>query len=278
MLPSCSQTLFSLTPFYATTSGIATGKMSRHVTRMTIDDAAHYTPEQRADIIASYDAHEVEARAKGIPVLGSGRIFPVTEESISVDPFPIPRHWALIGGLDFGWDHPTAAVEMAWDRDADVVYVGAAYRRAKATPLEHAAAIKPWGPIPWAWPHDGLHQMKDGGKSFRDQYAEAGLWMLGQHATHPDGGYGVEAGISEMLIRMQTGRFKVFSHLAEWWTEFRLYHRKDGKIAKLKDDLMDATRTGVMMLRHAVEASMLETDNEDGRRAGHDGRSATTGY
>ncbi|MDX8506267.1 hypothetical protein [Mesorhizobium captivum] len=29
--------------------------MSRHVTFMTIDDAEHYTPEQRAEIIAASD-------------------------------------------------------------------------------------------------------------------------------------------------------------------------------------------------------------------------------
>ncbi|MET3596524.1 hypothetical protein ABID26_005943 [Mesorhizobium shonense] len=28
--------------------------MSRHVTFMTIDDAGHYSPEQRAEIIAAY--------------------------------------------------------------------------------------------------------------------------------------------------------------------------------------------------------------------------------
>ena len=56
--------------------------MSRHVTRMTIEDAEHYTPEQRAAIIASYPAHERKARAEGIPSLGSGRVFPVDEAAI----------------------------------------------------------------------------------------------------------------------------------------------------------------------------------------------------
>ncbi|TIN56802.1 MAG: terminase, partial [Mesorhizobium sp.] len=51
--------------------------MSRHITFMTIDDAAHYTPQERVAIVAAYPAHEREARARGIPVLGSGRIFPV---------------------------------------------------------------------------------------------------------------------------------------------------------------------------------------------------------
>ena len=51
--------------------------MTRHVTMMTIDDAEHYTEEQRAEIIAGYPEHEREARARGIPVLGSGRVYPI---------------------------------------------------------------------------------------------------------------------------------------------------------------------------------------------------------
>lgn len=251
--------------------------MSRSVTRMTIEDAEHISDEKRAEIIASYPPHEVEARAKGVPVLGSGRIFPVTEESITIEPFAIPQHWGVIGGMDFGWDHPTAGVLLAHDRDTDTVYVGAAYKRSKATPLEHAASLTKWGEWPWAWPHDGLHQMKDGGKSFRDQYAEAGMNMLQSHATHQDGGYGVEAGISEMLIRMQTGRFKVFSHLNDWWEEFRLYHREDGKIVKLRDDVMDATRTALMMLRFAMSAAEIDFEQEDYER-NDASRSTTTGY
>ena len=46
--------------------------MSRHVTTMTIWDAEHYDEAQRRAIIESYPAHERDARAKGIPVLGSG--------------------------------------------------------------------------------------------------------------------------------------------------------------------------------------------------------------
>ncbi len=73
----------------------------RHVTQMTIDDAGHYSEEERARIVAAYPPHEREARAKGIPALGSGRIFPVEEAAIAVDGFDIPRHWPQIGGLDY---------------------------------------------------------------------------------------------------------------------------------------------------------------------------------
>jgi hypothetical protein len=61
----------------------------------------------------------------------------------------------------------------------------------------------------------------------------------------------VEAGLMDMLQRMESGRFKVFKHLNDWWEEFRLYHRKDGKVVKEGDDLMAATRYAIMMLRHA---------------------------
>lgn len=63
---------------------------------------------------ASYPEHERDARTKGIPTLGSGRIFPVTEESITCDPIEIPAQWPQIGAMDFGINHPFAAVASRW--------------------------------------------------------------------------------------------------------------------------------------------------------------------
>jgi Terminase RNaseH-like domain/Terminase large subunit, T4likevirus-type, N-terminal len=225
----------------------------RHVTTMTIFDVDHYTDEERARIIESYPEDVREARAYGIPTLGEGRVFPVAEERIKVAAFPIPRHWPQIGGLDIGWDHPTAATRLAWDRDDDIVYVTAAYRRSKEVPVIHAAALKPWGAwMPWAWPADALQTGKGDGKVIKDLYVEAGLKMLPEHATHAEGGVSVEAGNMELLERMQTGRLKVFEHLGDWFEEFRLYHRKNGKVVDERDDLMASTRYGHMMLRCAI--------------------------
>lgn len=224
----------------------------RHVTSMTIDDVDHYTAAEKASIVASYPAHEREARAKGIPTMGSGRIFPVAEELITVPPRAIPRHWREIIGIDFGWEHPTAAARLAYDGDTDTIYVTAAYRRKEAVPVLHATAVKAWGDwIPVAWPHDGLQHDKGSGLQLAEQYRDAGLNMLSEQATHEEGGNGVEAGIMDMLERMETGRFKVFAGLNEWFEEFRMYHRKEGKIVKERDDLMSATRYAVMMLRFA---------------------------
>lgn len=223
------------------------------VTQMTIHDALHYTPEEREAIIATYPPFERDARTKGIPQLGSGRVFPIDEDDLKCAPFSIPDHWPQIAGLDFGWDHPSAAVRMAWDRDGDVLYITACHRQRQATPAMFAASVRPWGDwLPWAWPHDGLQHDKGSGDQLKSLYAQQGLSMLPMRATFEDGGFGVEAGVAEMLDRMQTGRWKVFSHLAEWFEEFNLYHRKDGLIVKEGDDLLSASRYAMMMRRFAI--------------------------
>jgi len=243
------------------------GADDRAVTTMTIDDAEHYSPEERAKIIASYPPHEREARTKGIPSLGSGLIFPVLEEEIVIEPIAIPKLWPQINGLDFGYDHPFGAASLAWDRDADIVYVTKNYRSRQTTPIIHAAAIKPWGDwIPCSWPHDGFQHDKGSGEQLAGQYKVQGLNMLPENAEWEEGGIGVEAGIAEMLDRMLTGRWKVFSTCTEWLEERRLYHRKDGKIVKERDDVLSASRYALMMLRFAETApKKYETAKRDMR-------------
>lgn len=255
----------------------------RKLISATIEDAAHYTPEQRARIIASYPAHEREARTKGIPSLGSGRVFPLAEEQITVEPFAIPKHWPKICGVDFGWDHDAAAAWLAWDRDTDTLYLYDVFKMREATPQIQAPAIRARGAwIPVAWPHDGLQHDKGSGIQLAEQYRAAGVNMLGEKATHApafgqregEGGFGLEAGISEMLERMETGRWKVFNHLADWLAEFRLYHRDGGQIVKKRDDAISASRIAMMMKRFAsVEprsgTGKVHTVNFGARKGGY---------
>ena len=225
----------------------------RVVVKMTIEDAEHISAEDRQRIINSYPAHEREARVAGVPMLGSGRVFPVPETAVICEPFTVPGHWPRIAGIDLGWDHPTAAVKMVWDRDSDVVYITNAYRVREGTVLQHAAALKPWGAdLPWAWPHDALSHDRGSGDTIAEMYRRHGLNMLWERAQFEDGGSGVEAGIANMLDRFESGRLKVFAHLEDWKQEYRLYHRKDGKVVKEHDDLMSATRYALMSLRFAA--------------------------
>lgn len=246
-----------------------------HVTVMTIYDALHYTDAQRKAIIVSYPAHERDARALGIPTLGSGKVFPVAEDTIKETSVQLPSHWPRICGVDFGWDHPTAAVWIAWDRDTDTVHIYDCYRVKEATPAIHSLAIKAKGEwIPVAWPHDGLQPDKGSGEQLAEQYRKYGVKMLKDRATFDkDGGNGVEAGIMDILDRMQTGRFKVARHLNDWWEEFRMYHRKDGKLVKTGEDLMSATRYAIMMLRKAVVQTKLREIP-----GGYEPQNSTMGY
>ncbi|CAB4192777.1 Terminase-like family [uncultured Caudovirales phage] len=239
----------------------------RHITKMDITEALHIDPAQRDRIVSSYLPHEREARAYGIPVLGSGRVFPIEESLITVPAMPIPRHWARIGGMDFGIDHPFAAVMLAHDRDADIVYVTDAYRIRNATPLAHCDRLINYGKwVPWSWPHDGLIRDKgDSSTELKSLYTRHGLYMLPQRAQFDDGSYGVEAGLMMMLERMNTGRLKVFNHLNDWLDEFRLYHRKDGLVVKERDDLLCATRYGVMSLKYA-RTKPIEAPRRKGSR------------
>lgn len=223
----------------------------RHVTTMTIDDALHISPEERAKIIAGYLPHEREARSKGVPMLGSGRIFTMPEEAIvEPDLSYVPPHWVKLWGIDFGIGHPFAAVLVAWDRDNDVLHVLNGFRMPDALPIMHAFRMKQIGQmVPVAWPQDGTAREKSGGETLATSYKKQGLMMHGQHATWPDGGVSTEAGILEMQERMSTGRFRVAASMTEWFEEYRMYHRKDGMIVKERDDLMSASRIAVMMKR-----------------------------
>lgn len=235
-------------------------KPGMHMTRAGWDDCPHLTEEVKNQLLAVYLPHEREMRRRGDPVFGSGLVFPVAEAQISCEPFEIPPNWPRIAGLDFGWDHPTAAAWITIDPESGTIYLYDTYRERKAVVAVHASAIKARGiGIPIIWPHDGYVAEKGSGQCIADQYRNEGVNMLPMHFTNPpapglvegSGGMAVEPGIMHMLTLMETGRFKVFSHLRDWFKEFGMYHRKEGKIIKLDDDLMSATRYAVMSTRFA---------------------------
>jgi hypothetical protein len=63
-----------------------------------------------------------------------------------------------------------------------------------------------------------------------------------------DGSISVEPGIHELYNRMREGKFKVFETCTEFFREFRLYHRDNGKLVKENDDVLDACRYGAIMI------------------------------
>lgn len=231
---------------------------TRGLVKMTIYDALHIPEAERENIIRSWPLHERDARAKGIPMLGSGRIFPYPDEAIAEPALEhIPAYWGKLWGCDFGIDHPFAAALILWDRDNDVIHVHHTVRMTDALPIMHATPMKHVaGNVPVAWPQDGTQRDKGSLEPISKQYRKAGLLMLPQHATWPDGSVSTEAAIMEMQERIVTGRFKVANHLTQFFEEFALYHRKDGVIVKLHDDILAATQKALMMKRFARNVAL----------------------
>lgn len=230
----------------------------------TWDDAPHLDEKKKAGYLRRYRAHEVDARTKGIPMMGEAAVFPIPENSIKCDPFAVPSHFARIKGVDFGVDHPAAGACVAWDRDNDVIYLYDCYRKSGETSVYHAAWLnksESWVPV--SWPHDGMNREKSGGETIAQAYLKHGVNMLGKSARYPKqpGEAKAKGGaqpqwpvIDELRERMLTERFKVFGHLNAFFEEYRSYHVKDGKIVPVRDDILKALFYAVMMKRYATTA------------------------
>lgn len=233
---------------------------------MTIDDCAeskggHIPDEDIPGIIASYDENDRATRVYGADLQGEGAVFRTPVENIkhSLDPASIPRYWRWLWGLDFRHSgseksgHPFAAVLVVLDPDTDIVYVMHTVRMLGLAPMQVAAMKShPMFDAPAAWPHDGGRGGSIiSGETVAATYKRLGVTMRPTHATFKDGGYNFEAGIDEMALRFGSGRLKFAAHLTEAFDEYRGYHRKDGLVVKIDDDILSAIRQALMDLRFA---------------------------
>ncbi len=229
----------------------------RQYITMGYKDAKHMTPEMVQDLLAKYPKHEWDARMNGIPMLGEGRILVFDQDAISFQRhMPIPVHWPKLWGIDFGITHPFAAVLVAWDRDLDIIYVTHTYRAADTLPLVHTEAIRAiCADAPVAWPHDGEKREENQTGQLAPMYKKFDLKMLPKHAQWPEGGFSTEAAVMELQQRLQKaggpGGIRICDDLNDLFGEMAGYHRKDGLIVKVRDDLISALFKALMMKRYA---------------------------
>ena len=145
---------------------------------------------------------------------------------------------------------------MAWDRDRDVIYIYDCYKKSNETPVYHAHAIRQRGDwIPVSWPHDGMNREKRSGQVLKDEYVRLGVNMLSRSARYKNdvgGGQDQEPIVMEMLERMKTDRLKIFSNLNPLLEERRMFHRKDGRIVNIREDILKAVMYAIMMRRFAM--------------------------
>lgn len=209
---------------------------SKYIVSATWDDVPHLTQQAKDELWSEIPPFQRDARSKGIPQLGSGAIYPIAEDDITIKDFTIPDEWPRAYGLDVGWKK-TAAIWGAYDKESDTIYLYSEYYRGQSEPTVHAHGIKGRGE--WIQgnidPAANGRSQKDGSKLL-NEYRDLGLRLT----NAPNA---VEAGIFSVWQRLSTGRLKIFTSLQNTLAEYRLYSRDtDGKIIKEQDHLMDAMR------------------------------------
>ena len=212
----------------------------------TWDDVPHLSEQSKQELLQTIPVNERDARSKGIPVIGSGRIYPMSPEEIVVPDFQIPKYFAKVYSMDVGWNK-TAVLWGALDRDTDVLYIYSEHYQGEQEPILHAKAIKARGD--WIKgvvdPASRGRSQIDGNKLFEMYTKSEEKGGCGLKLTPAENS--VEAGIYEVWMRMQTGRLKIFKSCPNLLKELSLYHRDDkGKIVKKNDHLTDALRYLVM--------------------------------
>lgn len=228
---------------------------TKHVVMGCWDDVPHLSKEQKDQLWNSIPPHERESRAKGIPSMGSGRIYPVSMEEILIDDFDIPKHWPRCFAMDVGWN-VTAAIWGAWDRESDTVYLYSEYYGQQAQPAIHASAIKSRGDwIPGCIDPAARQRSQKDGQQLIELYKAEGLSLKPADNA-------VEAGIYEVWQRLSTGRMKVFKSLKKLQEEIPMYRRDlNGKIVKKNDHLLDSvkylTATGLKLAKCHVQLRTL---------------------
>lgn len=78
--------------------------MSKFVVTCSWSDAPHLSEKDKAELRASIPPYQLDARSKGIPMLGSGAIYPVPEADFLCDDFKIPDYFVQSYALDVGWN------------------------------------------------------------------------------------------------------------------------------------------------------------------------------
>jgi len=241
--------------------------MSKSIVMAGWNDAVHLGEEEKKEMLAACEPHLRRARSEGVPSLGSGAIFPVPESEFVIDPVQIRPWFHRCYGLDVGWNY-TAAVWGALDKETDILYLYDCYKREKAEPEIHSAAIKLRDGKNTQWP--GVIDPAARGRGQADGtqllqlYRKQGLKLRVADNS-------VDPGIYRIWSRLSTGRLKVVrGPMTQWLEEYRMYRRdQNGKIVKTHDHLMDATRYLVSSgLTHALRLTPQRTLQTSSRNYG----------
>ncbi len=226
---------------------------------------AQFSAKDRRETLASYLPHEIDARTKGIPRIGSGKVWPIDAAEIVIPSFEIPEHWPALNAIDPGYQDPTGVLFGRYDMDNDAVYVTGEYRKNLQHMGVHVEAIEARGSwVPCVIDPAGANQTD--GQRVWDAYSQ----MLSNPCAKAE--KSLSKGLSAVYDRMLDGRFYVFDTCTHWREEFATYSRDDhGRIIERTEkhhyDLMACTRYLVLGIAHAKQKPHGWISKKDQMRA-----------
>jgi len=218
-------------------------------------DVPHLSPDTRDNLLSSYPPYQRDARSKGIPQLGQGAVFPISEDDITCAPFEIPKHFKKHSSLDVGWK-TTAACFFATDPDTRQIYMYSEYIAGELTPSQHAFNIIARGKdIPVAIDPASHGRSQADGQIIFDQLQEIGLDL--HNAINAR-----EAGLWGVLEMLQSGQLKIFTTCVKTIRDLLRMSRDDkGRVIDSSSfHCADAFRYGVMTRDIAKQIDGVKKD------------------
>lgn len=232
------------------------------------DECPHIKQEDIDKLLAGVPEFQHDMRRRGLPVLGSGAVFPFEDSAIMCEDLTPQPHWNILASLDFSNVNDASVVcYNAYDPDNDMYYV---YHVDYITNIanknpEHMASLilnSDTPTIPTISPHDGginsvsptakAKVMRNLGVNIQSRcfFNPPSLFIGFQKNA---GSIDREPGLNEMRRLFGAGKLKIARSVGSFFSEKSqfFYSDKDGGGMKTvgKDDCIDAIRYGIISLR-----------------------------
>jgi len=224
------------------------GKM-RHI-KATFSDNPSIT-EKRKRILSQMTGYRYQRLYKGLWVSAEGQIIPNLDKCVVPHYDPPPGR--LIGGIDFGWVHPFAALVLDYyikeETNQPCAYLFFERRKSKTTIDIHGRAI----------PNNTIYWCDHEPESIKK------LRQMGHKATNADKRF--TPGVECMNRWIESGRLEISDNVEALLLEAEGYVFEEGteKAVKENDDCCDALRYDLMGLDTLLGRTTWKLDDIDDR-------------
>ncbi|EMC1489671.1 terminase family protein [Salmonella enterica] len=226
------------------------------------DDCPHFTPEMIETELAKYPKWQHEMRRRGIPVLGTGAVFDIDDDSLKLMEVSPGADWDCLAACDFGEtvDASVIAVAVRNPHTDQYYLIDTFYFDKDRSPGNMANQLLAKYPgITVIRPHDHpalANQLRTFGVDVQQapfRNPPAASLRAFKSSQETGSAIDIEVGLDEMRLMMSEGRLKILTRCKEWFKEKAEYfydiNKNTGKVKKKgADHAIDASRYAFMSL------------------------------